>query len=55
MHHFMMLQESGFAWDESQKGKFREDFFPPVTIPVIEHIPWVHKNIPIPQAYTMKL
>ncbi len=29
MHHFMMLQESGFAWDESQKGKFREDFFPP--------------------------
>ncbi len=48
MHHFMMLQESGFAWDESQKGKFREDFFPPVTIPVIEHIPWVHKNIPIP-------
>ncbi len=48
MHHFMMLQESGFAWDESQKGKFRENFFPPVTSPVIEHIPWVHKNIPIP-------
>ncbi len=48
MHHFMMLQQSRFAWDESQKGKFREDFFPLVTIPVIEHIPWVHKNIPIP-------
>ncbi len=47
MHHFMMLQESGFAWDESQKGKFREDFFSLVTIPVIEHIPWVYKNIPI--------
>lgn len=48
MHHFMMTQNEGFAWDESQKGKFREDFFPPVVIPVIEHIPWVHKNIPIP-------
>ncbi|SJL10265.1 uncharacterized protein ARMOST_13649 [Armillaria ostoyae] len=48
MHHFMMEQNEGFAWNESQKGKFREDFFPPVVIPVIEHIPWVHKNIPIP-------
>ncbi len=48
IHHFMILQESRFTWDESQKGKFRKDFFPPVTIPVIEHIPWVHKNIPIP-------
>ncbi len=31
-----------------RRGKFREDFFPPVTIPVIEHIPWYTKNIPIP-------
>ena len=48
MHHFMMQQSHGFAWDDSERGSFREDFFPPVDIPVIPHRPWVLKNIPIP-------
>ena len=48
MHHFMMGQSYGFAWDDSERGSFREDFFPPVDIPVIPHKPWVLKNIPIP-------
>jgi hypothetical protein len=48
MHHFMMLQSYGFAWEDSERGRFREDFFPPVDIPVIPHRPWVLKNIPIP-------
>ena len=48
MHHFMMLQNEGFAWDDSERGRFREDFFPPVEIPVVPHKPWVLKNIPIP-------
>ena len=47
-HHFMMLQNQGFAWDNSERGRFREDFFPPVDIPVAPHKPWVLKNIPIP-------
>ena len=48
MHHFMMLQNLGFAWDDTERGRFREDFFPPIDIPVIPHKPWVLKNIPIP-------
>ena len=48
MHHFMCLQNQGFAWDDSQRGRFREDFFPPVMMPVIEHKPWVLRNMPIP-------
>ena len=48
MHHFMMLQSYGFAWEDSERGRFREDFFPPVEIPVVPHKPWVLKNIPIP-------
>ena len=48
MHHFMMLHSYGFAWDDTERGKFREDFFPPIDIPVIPHKPWVLKNIPIP-------
>lgn len=48
LHHFMMLHQDGFAWDDSERGHFREDFFPPVDIPVIPHTPWVLRNIPIP-------
>ena len=48
MHHFMMTFEHGFAWDESQKESFRQDFFPPIKMPVIPHVPWALRNIPIP-------
>jgi RNase H-like domain found in reverse transcriptase len=48
MHHFMMLQNEGFAWEDSERGRFREDFFLPIDIPVIPHKPWVLRNIPIP-------
>ena len=48
MHHMMSLQEEAFAWDTSEGGTFKEEFFPPVKFPVIPHTPWVEKNIPIP-------
>ena len=48
MHHFMMEQSHSFAWDDSERGRFCEDFFPPIDIPVMPHKPWVQKNIPIP-------
>ena len=48
MHHFVSLQNEGFAWDDSECGHFHEDFFPPVEIPVVAHMPWVKRNIPIP-------
>lgn len=48
LHHFMKVQEKGFAWDASEMGTFREDFFPPVKFPVLPHEPWVERNIPIP-------
>ncbi|THU76289.1 hypothetical protein K435DRAFT_622426, partial [Dendrothele bispora CBS 962.96] len=50
MHEFMMLQEKGFAWDDTERGHFKEEYFPPVDMPVIPHTPWVLKNIPIPPA-----
>ena len=52
VHHFMMLQNQGFAWDDSERGKFREDFFPLINIPVV---PWVLKNIPIPPGLYPKV
>src|SRR5271168_1440833 len=48
LHYFMMAHQDGFAWETSERGHFREDFFPPVDIPVIQHKPWVQRNIPIP-------
>jgi Integrase zinc binding domain/RNase H-like domain found in reverse transcriptase len=48
VHHLIAEQNDAFAWDDSERGSFRDDFFPPVQIPVIPHKPWVLKNIPIP-------
>ena len=48
LHHFMMLQNEGFAWEDAERGSFRREFFPAVEIPTIPHIPWIQKNIPIP-------
>ena len=44
----MIIHQDGFAWTDSERGHFREDFLPPVDIPVVEHTPWVYRNIPIP-------
>jgi hypothetical protein len=48
MHHFMMIHQDRFAWNETQKGSFRKDFFPPVCMPITKHVPWVLRNMPIP-------
>jgi hypothetical protein len=55
MHHFMMLQNKGFAWEDQEQGRFREDFFPPINISVIAHKPWILKNIPIPPGLYPKV
>lgn len=48
LHHFMILHQNAFAWNDTERGHFREDFFPPIDIPVIPHVPWVQRHIPIP-------
>lgn len=55
LHHFMVLQQDGFAWNDTERGHFREDFFPPVLIPTIPHRPWVVKNRPIPPGIYNKV
>ena len=48
LQHILILNETGLAWTDDERGRFCDDYFSPVKIPVIEHIPWAHKNIPIP-------
>src|SRR5258708_29206516 len=47
MHHFMSVQNAGFAWSDQECGHFHEDFFPPIEILTIPHKPWAQRNIPI--------
>jgi hypothetical protein len=46
-HHLVREQKECLSWIEEEKGEFRQDFFPPVRIPTVLHMPWVYKNIPI--------
>ncbi|EIN12377.1 hypothetical protein PUNSTDRAFT_32719, partial [Punctularia strigosozonata HHB-11173 SS5] len=46
-HWVLRANEEAMAWDESEKGRFSADYFDPILIPTVEHIPWVFKNIPI--------
>ena len=48
MHHLIAEQNEAFAWDDSERGSFKEEFFPPVEMPVVDHVPWVLKNLRIP-------
>ena len=48
LHHVLKLNEFRLAWSEAEKGRFRDDYFSPVKIPVVKHVPWVHRNYPIP-------
>lgn len=50
MQHVFKLSELGLAWTKGEKGLFRDDYFSPVKIPVIEHVPWAHCNLPIPSG-----
>ncbi|MGH7240654.1 MAG: hypothetical protein ACREHG_11460 [Candidatus Saccharimonadales bacterium] len=45
--YVLQLNEDALAFDESKKGKLKDEYFSPYVIPVIEHEPWVEKNIPI--------
>jgi len=47
LYHVLKINELGLAWMEVEKGWFRDEYFSPIKILVIEHIPWAQKNIPI--------
>lgn len=36
------------AWDDTERGSFKPEFFLPVKMPVVDRTPWVLRNIPIP-------
>ena len=51
----LMKNERALAWDDQEKGRFREDYFEPVVVPTIEYEPWTLRNIPIPPGIRAKV
>ena len=51
VHHFMSKHNDHFAWEETERGQFKHEFFPPVEMPVVKHTPWVCSQIPIPPGH----
>lgn len=39
MHWLIVEQNEAFAWDDTERGKFKEEFFLSVEIPMVTHIP----------------
>ncbi len=46
--HIFFLNRHALAFQETDQGTLRDDYFSPYIIPTVEHEPWVEKNIPIP-------
>ncbi|KXN90368.1 hypothetical protein AN958_04237 [Leucoagaricus sp. SymC.cos] len=44
------MQNEAFTWDDSERGRFKEEFFPLIEIQMVPHIPWVERNQPVPPA-----
>ena len=51
LQHILVLNERSIAFDEQERGTFRRDYFSDYQMPVIDHLPWQDKNMPIPQGY----
>ena len=45
------LNGRSIAFDEHERGTFKNSYFSDYKMPVMEHIPWQDKNMPIPPGY----
>ena len=53
--YILQLHQNHFVHEDSQRGTFRGDYFSPYIIPVVPHVPWAFKNIPIPPGIKEKV
>ena len=51
----MVLNEEALAFEETDRGTLREDYFSPYIMPTIPHTAWEEKNIPIPPGIRDKV
>jgi len=50
LQHVLLINQRSIAFDEDERGTFRQDYFSDYIIPTIDHEPWIEKNIPLHQG-----
>jgi len=55
VQHVLKVNKRALAWTDAEKGRFKDEYFAPVKIPVIKHVPWAQKNLPIPPGILEKV
>ncbi|GBE79490.1 hypothetical protein SCP_0206900 [Sparassis crispa] len=53
--HILRLNEAALAFEDTDRGMFREDYFSPYIIPIVLHKLWEFSNIPIPPGIKEKV
>jgi hypothetical protein len=51
----MVQNEKALAFEETDRGTLREDYFSPYVMPTVLHTAWEEKNIPIPPGIKEKV
>jgi hypothetical protein len=46
--HIMQVHQHTRAFEETDRGTFREDYSSPHIIPTVPHVPWAERKIPVP-------
>ncbi|KAF8196815.1 hypothetical protein K438DRAFT_2121237, partial [Mycena galopus ATCC 62051] len=44
----MELNQHALAFEDAERGTFKDEYFSPYKIATVPHVPWEYKNIPIP-------
>ncbi|KAJ7232612.1 hypothetical protein B0H12DRAFT_1028931, partial [Mycena haematopus] len=53
--YIMRTNEDAVAFEDSERGTFKESYFSPYKISTVPHVPWEYKNIPIPPGILNKV
>ncbi|KDR76063.1 hypothetical protein GALMADRAFT_18440, partial [Galerina marginata CBS 339.88] len=54
-HWIIKTHKMAFAWVETKRRAFRNDYFELIWLPVLPHTPWAGKPIPIPPGLREKI
>ncbi len=46
--NILMLNAKAISFTNDEMGTLRDDYFSPVVFPLVKHVPWACKSIPIP-------
>ena len=51
----LCAHDTAFAWTDEEQGAFDPEYFAPIEIPHISHVPWVLRQGPIPRGILNKV